>query len=996
MLKRSLSAKLLVFLAVVTLSVAVAVIPNIISDEVGTWFKKLLGSSYKIYLIGIFLLASIVLVFFSQGFTKIFQIAKPNYQNKYYNIVPNQDNRKVLKSARTAIGSDLTAEALQLISQIRSQVLKHEITLLSSRLEAEQRNQRIGVLKADELSQSMARIRADVLSLIEALEKEFEAEEERNYELRRYLMKRYEDRLCQKLSGRQALELKYIPSAEGTSGDTHPYFVYQGQDEIPENILQIFKASIYRLLVVGDPGAGKTTLLLQLALALLQSEEEAIPIILNLATWKQEFITLDIWLAELLPTELRLEKRYATELLQQNRLVLFLDGFDEIKKSQRYSALGAIGQYSSTSERRFVISSRKKEYTETRKDAPVYAQIEVRPLSPEQLIQALEQIKHQEPEAKPLILALQKDPLLAEVAQIPFYLNLLQLLFAGNNRLPDFHFSSSSLEKRREELLHYFIQYNLSPNKQDDYTIEQFTKWLSYLASRLRVHSIVNFELIHLQYHWWFWKKKHLLFPFLLSLLAGSTNGFLLLCFVLGLSVSLPLLGLTYVLIWLMTTGIIAGVAWLWLLGKNTLPQINTTENLSLSKKLLLKTLLVEGKTILINSVTTAMVVMLILQFFLKQSWNLAANLTVATLASTFTLQWFAKTLSRSHYAAIAIQSPFHRFYTSLKRLHFSLVQHIYLGIQLKNRGLLPYPLVPFLNNLAQRHILESDGSTWRFQHQLLQDFFIAAWEPQYQYYPKLKEMDAYAYYNLGNVLDEQGNLEAAIEQYQKAIQLNPHDAYAYNNLGNALDEQGNLEAAIEQYQKAIQLNSDAAYVYRNLGNALYNQGNLEAAIDLYQKAIKLNPYDATAHYNLGLVLFNRGNSLFAIEHYRKAIELNPNNAITYYNLGLALFNRGNLQAAIEQYQKAIELDPDNPATYYNLGLALYNRGNLEAAVEQYQKAIELTRGVAIYQNLGLALAQFHKVIEQNPDNEDAYHNLRLAFNEILAGLKKRIQKSKE
>ena len=55
-------------------------------------------------------------------------------------------------------------------------------------------------------------------------------------------------------------------------------------------------------------------------------------------------------------------------------------------------------------------------------------------------------------------------------------------------------------------------------------------------------------------------------------------------------------------------------------------------------------------------------------------------------------------------------------------------------------------------------------------------------------------------HYNLGNTLQEQGDLDAAIASYNKALQLNPNHPDAHNNLGNSLKEKGNLDAAIASY----------------------------------------------------------------------------------------------------------------------------------------------------------------------------------------------------
>ena len=45
------------------------------------------------------------------------------------------------------------------------------------------------------------------------------------------------------------------------------------------------------------------------------------------------------------------------------------------------------------------------------------------------------------------------------------------------------------------------------------------------------------------------------------------------------------------------------------------------------------------------------------------------------------------------------------------------------------------------------------------------------------------------------------------MESFQKVVELNPRFADAYNNIGNILQEKGQLNEAMNYYQKTIVLN---------------------------------------------------------------------------------------------------------------------------------------------------------------------------------------------
>lgn len=77
----------------------------------------------------------------------------------------------------------------------------------------------------------------------------------------------------------------------------------------------------------------------------------------------------------------------------------------------------------------------------------------------------------------------------------------------------------------------------------------------------------------------------------------------------------------------------------------------------------------------------------------------------------------------------LQITTPYQRFTASAKALHFSILQHWLLRWQLYRAGVLPLRLVDFLNEMTSRHLLETDGATWRFRHRILQEYFTGQWK---------------------------------------------------------------------------------------------------------------------------------------------------------------------------------------------------------------------------------------------------------------------------
>jgi serine/threonine-protein kinase len=282
------------------------------------------------------------------------------------------------------------------------------------------------------------------------------------------------------------------------------------------------------------------------------------------------------------------------------------------------------------------------------------------------------------------------------------------------------------------------------------------------------------------------------------------------------------------------------------------------------------------------------------------------------------------------------------------------------------------------------------------------------------------------AHNNLGNALEDKGEVDAAIACYHKAIELDRKYMAAHNNLGYALHRKGQTDEAIACYRKAIALDPMVAVVHRNLGAALNDKGQVDEAIACFRKTVELTPKEAAAHLELGIVLFRKGQVEEAIACYRKAIDLDPKLARahsklglaladkgqldeSHRNLGTALADKGQLDEAIACFRKTVELTPKEAAAHSNLGNALRIKGQVDEAIACCKKAIELDPNfAAAHYNLGHALndkgqaeeaiACYQKAVALDPKNAPAHYNLALAhqrqgqLDEAIACYRKAIQ----
>ena len=120
------------------------------------------------------------------------------------------------------------------------------------------------------------------------------------------------------------------------------------------------------LLLLGGPGAGKTTALLGLAGELLErarSDAAApVPVVLNLASAAGARGTLADWLVDELVTKYGVARRRARRWLEDDALVLLLDGLDEVAARRRRAVAGLINAYRAEHPTGMVIACREAAY----------------------------------------------------------------------------------------------------------------------------------------------------------------------------------------------------------------------------------------------------------------------------------------------------------------------------------------------------------------------------------------------------------------------------------------------------------------------------------------------------------------------------------------------------------------------------------------------------------------------------------------------------------
>ena len=86
-----------------------------------------------------------------------------------------------------------------------------------------------------------------------------------------------------------------------------------------------------------------------------------------------------------------------------------------------------------------------------------------------------------------------------------------------------------------------------------------------------------------------------------------------------------------------------------------------------------------------------------------------------------------------------------------------------------------------------------------------------------------------------------------ALQYYNYGLQVDSNHAHLYTNLGSLLKDIGQLDAAIKMYERAVKCDAKFDIALANLANAVKDKGKINEAIAYYKRAVEVNPEFAEA-----------------------------------------------------------------------------------------------------------------------------------------------------
>ncbi len=178
-------------------------------------------------------------------------------------------------------------------------------------------------------------------------------------------------------------------------------------------------------------------------------------------------------------------------------------------------------------------------------------------------------------------------------------------------------------------------------------------------------------------------------------------------------------------------------------------------------------------------------------------------------------------------------------------------------------------------------------------------------------------------------------------------------------NKAEELYKKRKREKAIEELERGATTHKNNYKLYLFLGQVFYRRKDYIKAIEYLFKAYALQPDDYDINLYLGITLNEIEESEKAQDFLLKAIEINPDNYLPFYTLGTIYFFEENYKAAELFLIQALDIEEKAGALFF-LGL-IYKNTNRKKKAEKC----------------------FKKVIELEPDFEDAYYYLGIIYLEL-------------
>jgi len=164
---------------------------------------------------------------------------------------------------------------------------------------------------------------------------------------------------------------------------------------------------------------------------------------------------------------------------------------------------------------------------------------------------------------------------------------------------------------------------------------------------------------------------------------------------------------------------------------------------------------------------------------------------------------------------------------------------------------------------------------------------------------------------SMAQSLEQQGDINAALDAYREVAEKTPHRATAYWRMAVLHDRQGNIQESETLYRQALKIQPKLPDIHCDFGYSLYLQRRWAEAEDQLRQTVALNAAHRRGHNNLGLLLAQTERLDEALTEFRLA---GCPEAEARTNLAFVLTLNRRWDEARAQYEFALNANPGSEA----------------------------------------------------------------------------------
>jgi len=142
----------------------------------------------------------------------------------------------------------------------------------------------------------------------------------------------------------------------------------------------------------------------------------------------------------------------------------------------------------------------------------------------------------------------------------------------------------------------------------------------------------------------------------------------------------------------------------------------------------------------------------------------------------------------------------------------------------------------------------------------------------------RLDQKNKEAYRGLGDVYYLQENYNEARETYSFLLHLTPTDDALLVKMGELEEEKGNIEKAVEYYEKSVLINDNFPARFAKIADLMQRLGQSQTALEAIRQAVDLEPQNPKYLDNFTELAIICGNKNLAEKGLRQLRMVNPEN----------------------------------------------------------------------------------------------------------------------